>query len=115
MGFIDGILGKGHEEGGAAGVLPMFSISTSFRPVRLAAKKEENVELELVVRNISEGETMASVNVDIPKGLGFDGMGIARAKEFRLGQLKSNEEKKFSVSLHGNSHAVKKAVELRVI
>lgn len=145
MGLFDGIFGQKKEQQevgvleGSGTAVPMFSITTSFRPVRLAARKEESVELELVVKNVSEAETMASVNVDIPKGLGFDGMGIARTKEFRLGTLKSGDEKKFSVSLHGSSqttpgnyritisafahyrdyghvlNAVKKAVELRVI
>lgn len=144
MGFLDGIFGTAgakKEEGGEGkpGAVPMFSINTAFRPVRLAARKEESVDLELGIKNISEGEAITSVNVDIPKGLGFDGVGIARTKEYRLGTLKSGEEKKFSVSLHGNSqtaagnyritisvyahyrdyghvlNSVKKAVELRVI
>jgi len=144
MGFLDGIFGAGGAkkevaEAGEPAAIPMFSITTAFRPVRLAAKKDESVDLELGIKNISEGEALTSVNVDIPKGLGFDGMGIARTKEYRLGSLKSGEEKKFNVSLHGNSqtaagnyritisvyahyrdyghvlNSVKKAVELRVI
>ena len=144
MGFLDGILGtagakKDEAAEGTPTAVPMFSITTAFRPVRLAARKEESVDLELGVKNISEGETITSVNVDVPKGLGFDGMGIARTKEYRLGTMKSGEEKKFTLSLHGSSqttpgnyritisvyahyrdyghvlNSVKKAVELRVI
>lgn len=143
MGFLDGILGSAgakHEVvEEAQGAIPMFSITTAFRPVRLCAKKDESVELELAVKNIGEADALTSVNVDVPKGLGFDGMGIARTKEYRLGSMKGGEEKKFSVSLHGSSqtpagnyritisayahyrdyghvlNSVKKAVELRVI
>ena len=143
MGFLDGIFGaaggKKDEATGEPVAVPMFSITTAFRPVRLAAKKDESVDLELGVKNISEGEAITSVNVDVPKGLGFDGMGIARRKEYRLGTMKSGEEKKFTLSLHGSSqtaagnyritisvyahyrdyghvlNSVKKAVELRVI
>jgi len=101
MGFLDGIFGKAAEAPARQG-LP-FNISTALRPVRLNARKDNSLELLVSVKNATEQPVMASVCVEIPRALGFDGLGITRIKEIRLGDLEAQKEKTVSFSICANS------------
>lgn len=101
MGFLDGIFGKAAEAPVRQG-LP-FNISTALRPVRLNAKRDNSLELLVTVKNATEKPVMASVTVEIPRALGFDGLGITRIKEVRLGEMDAQKEKTISFSICANS------------
>ncbi len=101
MGFLDGIFGKGKEAPVRAG-LP-FNVSTALRPVRLNARKDNSLELLVSVKNATEQPVMASVCVEIPRALGFDGLGITKIKEIRMGELAGQAEKTVSFSICASS------------
>jgi uncharacterized membrane protein len=113
MGLLDSILGK--KDSGAAGAegaagaiaeggkVAKFAVTTSFRPMRLAARSDNSVELLLEVQNTSDSPQLCSAVIEVPKGLGFDGVGIHKTKELRLGQVAGGEKKNISVGLHASS------------
>jgi len=100
MGILDGLLGK-KEEPARAG-LP-FNVSTALRPVRLNARKENCLELLVTVANASSEPLMMSVNVEVPKPLGFENVGLTKIKEIRIGELAAQKEKTVSFSVCANS------------
>jgi len=103
MGFLDNIFGK-KEEPARAG-LP-FNITTSLRPVRLAARKESSLELLVTVKNVSDQPFMCSISLEVPKALGFENLGIAKTKEIRMGELAPQKEKTLSFSICSNSMTI---------
>ncbi|MCX6770392.1 MAG: hypothetical protein NT051_07045 [Candidatus Micrarchaeota archaeon] len=103
MGFLDGILGNKEEP--AREGLP-FNISTSLRPVRLAARRENCLEVLVTIKNVSDSPFMASATIEVPRALGFENLGITRIKEIRMGELAPQAEKTISFSLCANSQTV---------
>ena len=100
MGILDGLMGK-KEEPSRVG-LP-FNVSTSLRPVRLNARKENCLELLVAVANASDAPLMMSVSIEVPKSLGFENLGITRIKEIRIGELPAQKEKTVGFSICANS------------
>ena len=100
MGFLDNLTGK-KEEPARAGLA--FNISTALRPVRLSARKENCLELLVTVANASDQPIMMSLNVEVPKSLGFENLGITKIKEIRIGELAAQKEKTVSFSLCASS------------
>ncbi len=100
MGFFDDLIGN-KEEPARAG-LP-FNISTALRPVRLSARRENCLELLVTVKSVSESPIMASVNVEVPRALGFENLGITKIKEVRIGELLPQAEKTLSFSICATS------------
>lgn len=99
MGFIDNLMGK--KEPAREG-LP-FNVSTSLRPVRLSARKENCLELLVSVANASDAPLMMSVSAEVPKPLGFENVSIAKIKEIRIGELAAQKEKTVNFSVCANS------------
>ncbi len=100
MGFLDGLIGKKEEP--ARQGLP-FNISTSMRPVRLNARKENCLELLVTITNASDKPFMASASLEVPRTLGFENVGMAKIKEIRMGELAAQKEKTVSFSICANS------------
>ncbi|MFA6907537.1 MAG: hypothetical protein WC263_01800 [Candidatus Micrarchaeia archaeon] len=100
MGILDNLLGK-KEEPARAGV--PFNVSTSLRPVRLNARKENCLELLVTVANASDAPLMMSLSVEVPKPLGFENVSIAKIKEIRIGELPAQKEKTVNFSICANS------------
>jgi hypothetical protein len=96
MGILDGLMGK-KEEPARAG-LP-FNVSTALRPVRLSARKDNCLELLVTVANASESAMMVSVNLEVPKSLGFGNLGITKIKEIRIGELPAQKSKTIGFSV----------------
>ena len=100
MGILDNLMGK-KEEPARVG-LP-FNVSTALRPVRLNARKENCLELLVTVANASDAPLMMSVNIEVPKSLGFENLGITKIKEIRIGELPAQTEKTVSFSICASS------------
>lgn len=100
MGLIDNLMGT-KEEPARAG-LP-FNVSTSLRPVRLNARKENCLEVLVSVANAAEAPIMVSVTAEVPKSLGFENLGITKIKEIRMGELPAQKSKAVSFSVCANS------------
>jgi hypothetical protein len=113
MGFFDDILGS--KEAPAKAGLP-FNITTALRPVRLVARKDSCLELLVTVKNVSEGPIMVSVSTELPKALGFDGMGLTKIKEVRLsGELAPQKDKTISFSLCSSSQTAAGTYSVQVV
>lgn len=100
MGILDGLMGK--KEAPARAGLP-FNVSTALRPVRLNARKDNCLELLVTVANASDSPMMLSVNLEMPKSLGFENLGITKIKEIRIGELPAQKSKTVSFSVCANS------------
>lgn len=96
MGILDGLLGG--KEGPVREGLP-FNVTTSLRPVRLSAKKDNCLELLVTIKNATDEPFMVSASVEVPKALGFENVGIAKIKEIRMGELAARAEKTVSFSV----------------
>jgi hypothetical protein len=103
MGILDGILGK-KEEPVHPG-LP-FAVLTSLRPVRLAARRENCLEVLTTIKNVTETPVMTSATLEIPRALGFDNISIAKIKEIRIGELAPHTEKTVSFQICANSQTL---------
>jgi len=100
MGILDNLMGKKAEP--AREGLP-FNVSTALRPVRLSARKENCLELMVTVASASDAPLMMSVNIEVPKSLGFENLGITKIKEIRIGELPPQAEKTVGFSICANS------------
>jgi uncharacterized membrane protein len=101
MGIFDNI-SAALASSGAKGGFPL-KITFAFRPVRLASRRDDSVELLLTIENVGEKPALASVSIVSPKGLAFESMGLGREKELRLGSLEVGDRKTLSVPIHGSS------------
>jgi len=134
MGFFGTLFGKKPVTGPF-----IFDLRCSFHPIRLPARKKDNIVLEVLVRNNSDQELLTSIVVIAPKELGFDQLGLQQEHESRLGFLKPGEERRvrlevwstqktppglYPVKVFAISHyrdyahvlnEVKKTIELRVV
>jgi uncharacterized membrane protein len=77
-----------------------FIISTSFRPIRLNAKKDNSCDLIVKLTNKSNSKQLCSIIVQVPNELGLDNMRISKSKEYRLGELEPNETKTFNIPIY---------------
>ncbi|MEM4554409.1 MAG: hypothetical protein QXT25_00985 [Candidatus Anstonellaceae archaeon] len=96
MGILEEIFGKGQEP--AKPGLP-FNFSTSLRPMRLDARKENCIEVIVSVTNVSDKQFLASASLEIPKALGFENAILAKMKEIRLGEIEPGKTKTASFSV----------------
>lgn len=71
--------------------------------MRLMGRSQSSVELLLALQNVSEKPQICSVVIELPKSLGFDGVGLHKTKELRLGALDAKVRKDMAVSIHGSS------------
>jgi uncharacterized membrane protein len=104
MGFFDNLFGKKEKE--EKPTVP-FEISTKLNPVRLLARKESTLELEVNIKNITDKPFIASLTCEVPKFLGFENVGMTKIKELRIGELEPNKEKKFYFTICSNSQTPK--------
>lgn len=79
-----------------------YGMKLTFHPYRLNANKMESVMLIIELKNLKEEVLLTSVIVQLPKNLGFDQTALSNAREIRLGEIKSGEEKVVKVEVWGN-------------
>ena len=103
MGLLDSIFGNSSKPSGGAPGGPAFTISTSFRPMRLAARSNNSADLLVTLSNISGTPQMCSVVVELPTSMGFDSVGLHKTKELRLGTLDAGAKKDLAISIYSNS------------
>lgn len=81
---------------------PPYAIKTWFLPVRLKAYSSEAVDLYVKLKSAQEEPLLTSIVVEVPKALGVDKTGLAKAKEIRLGYIGAGEEKEVAIPIFGN-------------
>lgn len=57
---------------------------------------------------------MCSILVELPKSIGFDTVGLHKAKELRLGNLEAGKERDVSVTINANNQTPAGAYRLFV-
>ncbi len=111
MGIFDSLMGKSKTDAAPNAPIPAvgathgapFTLSVAFRPLRLSARSDGSVDLLATIHNVSGMPTMCSLVVELPKSLGFDGVGLHKTKELRMGQLGADEKKEVVVTIVGSS------------
>lgn len=118
MGLLDWLIGTKKDEGKQikeTAVEPSienkkilakpFIITTSFTPLRLAAKKSNSVNLDIVIKNITPDSQLVSIDVMLPKAayLGFEPSCINKVLEKRLGDIKPGESVSTSITIWGGT------------
>lgn len=78
---------------------PPYKIVTEWFPYKLYANKKSSSSLSVKIKNNSKESQLTSVELELPNKLSFDGMGISRKREIKLGDLPPDSEKeiKFDV------------------
>lgn len=105
MSFLDSLL-KGEEEksyGGGGGT--PFKVSISFLPLRLAAMKDNRVNMTVRVTNLSGEDQIVSVDATLPRNqlVGFEPTCINKMIEKKVGQLKPSETTEVTLPIWGNN------------
>ncbi|MCX8197192.1 MAG: hypothetical protein N3G80_02660 [Candidatus Micrarchaeota archaeon] len=100
MGFLDELFGKKEEP--AKPGLP-FNFTTTLRPMRLSARKENCVEVLVSITNVTSEPFLASATLELPKALGFENAVVAKVKEIRLGEIPAGKTKVASFSVCASS------------
>ncbi len=107
MSFLDSLMKNTDERQDDFGGSPSnpFKVAMSFSPLRLAAMKDNKVNLVIRITNISGDSQLVSVDVMLPRGqlLGFDPTCINKAMEKKLGQLRPNESTEVMLPIWGNN------------
>ena len=107
MGFLDSIM-KGSEtddvKGSGTGTSP-FKVTMNFLPLRLAAMKDNKVNMFIRITNTSGGGQLVSVDVALPRNqlVGFDPTCINKHMEKRVGQLNAGESTEVVLPIWGNN------------
>jgi len=125
MGFLDWLVGSSKSEGKTSSeektsakekaeetpienkkiLAKPFIITTSFTPLRLAARKSNSVNLDITIKNITPDPQLVSVDILLPKAafLGFEPSCINKVFEKRLGEIKPNESVTTSIKIWGGN------------
>lgn len=118
MGILDDILGTEKKtsyrerapEQQAAGqpkveVKVPASLSVRFLPVRLAARKDNRIDMIVKISNDSGEKQLLSFEAFLPpkEMIGFDATVVSKHHEKRLGNIEPGASKEFSVPIHGTT------------
>lgn len=80
-----------------------FIIRTRVHPLRLKAKHNDNVILEITVKNVTDEDQLTSVRIKTNKWVGTDITTLKKDKVIKLGTLKPEEEKTVECKIYSNS------------
>jgi uncharacterized membrane protein len=92
----------------------VYSLSCSVHPFRLAAHKNEAVDLEVDLQNAADKELLTSVVVEVQKPLALDSTGLTNQRELRLGPLQPGERKQLKIALYSNPRVAPGAYDVAV-
>jgi uncharacterized membrane protein len=113
MGILD-IFGKKDVSDDLTKGVP-FSMKLTFRPYRLAARKNDAVDLIVELENKTDATLLVSVVVGVPKALGFDEIGMNKVREMRVGLMKGREKKEIIVPIYGHNQTIAGDYTVRVV
>lgn len=96
MGIFD-LFGKKKFDASGA----VFMLDLELHPMRVAANKNDFVDLEISLQNATDAEVLTSVVITLPKQLGFEQSALSHQKEIRLSQLRPREARQLKVQVWG--------------
>ncbi len=82
-----------------------FMVATEWMPYKLYAGKKSSSNLSIKVRNLTKEVLLTSLVVELPPKLGFDGMGLSKEREIRLGEIAPGEEKEAGIGVYNGLDA----------
>jgi hypothetical protein len=91
-----------------------YLVQTELTPYRLYANKTSSVTLIVKIKNLVKEPLLTSFMVELPAAISFDEMGMAKSKEFKLGDLNSGEEKELRIPLFGGMKTEKGEYTIRL-
>lgn len=80
----------------------LYDLQCELHPFRLAAHKNDGVDLEISLQNVHDQPLLTSITVSVPRQLGMDRTGISHEREIRLGELASGQSKRFKIGVFSN-------------
>jgi hypothetical protein len=80
-----------------------YRVTSEFVPYKLYANRKSSTLLMMRLKNLTNEAVLSSIVVEVPKGLSVDEVGLAAAKEVRVGTLGPGEEKETRVEIHGDA------------
>jgi uncharacterized membrane protein len=91
-----------------------YDVKIEFSPLRIKKGDERPTQMLIDVKNLEKEELLTSVVVEIPREMGFDKTGAVSRKEIRIGTLKPNDTKEFTIELYPNHRAEPGAYDIKV-
>lgn len=91
-----------------------YSLSCSIHPFRIAAHKNDAVDLEVDLQNAADKELLTSVVVEVKKPLALDQTGLTNQREVRLGSLQPGERKKLKIAVYSTPRVQPGSYDVRV-
>jgi hypothetical protein len=81
------------------------SLTTSFLPIRLAAKKDNKLDLIIGVKNVSQKSLLISVDARMRKAdpIGFDATCMNKVFDKKLGNVEPGAFIEFPITIYGSS------------
>jgi uncharacterized membrane protein len=86
--------------------MPSILLSTHCNPIRMSVSAKDTMTVTVKVKNVSEKPQMASVDLEIPKELGFDMTGVSQKKNAKLGDIAPGETKEAEFEVHTTHRAM---------
>ncbi len=105
MGLFDSVFKNKGDETPAASATGPFKVSVQFSPLRLAAMKDNKVNMIIKVTNTSAENQLVSLDAMLPanKLVGFDATCIHRHIEKKMGEVRAGETKELVVPIFANN------------
>ena len=80
-----------------------YLIKTKVHPLRLKAKQNDTVTLEVVVKNVSDEKKLTSVTLKTSRWIGTDLTGLKKIEKIKLGYMEPGDTKTVNFNVHSNS------------
>ncbi|MBI5226420.1 hypothetical protein HY994_04250 [Candidatus Micrarchaeota archaeon] len=80
----------------------LFDLQCELHPFRLAAYKNDGVDLEISLTNAHDQPLLTSITISVPRVLGMDRTGISHEREIRLGEIAPGASKRFKAGVFSN-------------
>ncbi|MDD5337027.1 MAG: hypothetical protein PHS02_00925 [Candidatus ainarchaeum sp.] len=93
-----------------------ISMSIRFLPVRLAARKDNRIDMIVKISNETGEKQLVSFEALAPRGqmLGFDATVVSKQYEKKLGQIEPGATSEFAVTVYGTTQTRPETYELDV-
>jgi len=91
-----------------------YDVKLEFSPLRIKKGDDRPIHMLVNLKNLDKEENLTSVVIEIPKEVGFDKTGAVNKKEIRIGNIKPNEDKNFTIELYSNHRAEPGTYEVKV-
>jgi uncharacterized membrane protein len=111
MGITDLLFGKKKVPSFSTNV---FTIDTTIHPFRIAARKADYAQLDVVVTNRFDKELLTSIIISVPKALGFEQSTLSHQREIRAGTLAPGESKTVRVQVWGTVRTDPGTYEIKI-